>query len=350
MQDIRHERPTGFDNQARSYFVEGRALAPLYSHEESRETVDGNQTSVEMYDGSILIAKDGVLFGTNSCGVRPRLEPPDSVGRRAVVGFSDIHSKATNPKDALASNKLDLSLCPEIASIAASLAFTEGAMKYGQHNWRVAGARASVYYSAARRHLAKWLNGSDADEKSLVPHLGSVIACCAIILDAQAHGVLVDDRPPSLDSVHEDLLDLDVPDVLARLRDLFGGVNPRHYTIDDEIPEALAAPKPGTIGVAVQKAIVEHCAELAERKQAKRDRRAKLDVIASVLGFAPGRPYSTDELCKTFDAVADTLEPAPRKLIADAIGCESLRKLVRLVELDSPSNHSTLFDGAEVVR
>jgi hypothetical protein len=104
--------------------------------------------------------------------------------------------KPTNPKDRLATNRLDLSLFPDTAVCYGALGMTEGDSKYGGYNYRVGGVLASVYYAAARRHLAKWFNGEWADKKTHVPHLASAIACVAILVDAVECGVLRDDRPP----------------------------------------------------------------------------------------------------------------------------------------------------------
>lgn len=107
--------------------------------------------------------------------------------------------KPTNPKDRMATNRLDLSLFPDTAVCYGALGMTEGDSKYGGYNYRVGGVLASVYYAAARRHLAKWFNGEWADKKTGVPHLGSALACVAIIIDAVECGVLRDDRPPKAD-------------------------------------------------------------------------------------------------------------------------------------------------------
>ena len=104
--------------------------------------------------------------------------------------------KPTNPKDRVATNRLDLSLFPDTAVCYGALGMTEGDSKYGGYNYRVGGVLASVYYAAARRHLAKWFSGEWADQKTGVPHLASAIACVAILVDAVECGVLRDDRPP----------------------------------------------------------------------------------------------------------------------------------------------------------
>lgn len=105
-------------------------------------------------------------------------------------------TKDTNPKDAAASNRLDMSLFPATAIAYGALAMTEGHFKYGGYNWREAGVLASVYYSALMRHIMKWFNGEESDPKTGVPHLANALACIAILIDAHECGMLKDDRPP----------------------------------------------------------------------------------------------------------------------------------------------------------
>ncbi len=107
--------------------------------------------------------------------------------------------KDTNPKDAAATTRLDLSLFPSSAIAYGALALTEGDLKYGGYNWRVAGVKASVYLAACARHLAKWTNGEDADPDTHVPHLANALACIAILIDATESDKLNDDRPPAQD-------------------------------------------------------------------------------------------------------------------------------------------------------
>jgi hypothetical protein len=105
-------------------------------------------------------------------------------------------TKQSNPKDAMASTRLDMTLFPDTAVAYGALAFTEGARKYGASNWRKVGVSASVYLAACKRHLAKYYNGEEADAKTGVPHLASALACIAVIIDATVVNKLVDDRPP----------------------------------------------------------------------------------------------------------------------------------------------------------
>lgn len=146
------------------------------------------------------------------------------------AGFGP-EGKDTNPKDMIGDTKLNLGLVPDTLQVMAALAFTEGATKYGSYNWRVAGIRNSVYHAALKRHLAKWWNGEDKDETTGVPHLASVIACAAIILDATLAGKATDDRPPK--AAVSELIDSMVEKV-AHLKEMHKDKNPHHHTALDQ--------------------------------------------------------------------------------------------------------------------
>jgi hypothetical protein len=141
-------------------------------------------------------------------------------------------AKDTNPKDAIAASKLPLNVVPDTLKVYATLAFTEGALKYGSMNWRVAGVRASIYKAALERHLAKYWNGEWADPVTGVPHLASVIACAGIILDANAAGKLTDDRPPAIPLAG--IIDGLEPAV-KHLQELFKDKHPHHHTEADKL-------------------------------------------------------------------------------------------------------------------
>lgn len=103
-------------------------------------------------------------------------------------------SKDTNPKDDAASTRLPLHLIPFISLFWEALALYEGRWKYNRRNWIVGKVRVSVYYSAMMRHAMRYFAGERVDEKSGVHHLGSIKACCSILLDAEENGTLIDDR------------------------------------------------------------------------------------------------------------------------------------------------------------
>lgn len=102
-----------------------------------------------------------------------------------------------NPKDEIGQTKLPLGLIPPVALIEAALAHFEGNQKYGPFNWRDNRVIASVYTDAILRHLFKWMAGRERDPVSGAHELGHVIACCNILIDAQRHDCLADDRVKS---------------------------------------------------------------------------------------------------------------------------------------------------------
>jgi hypothetical protein len=104
-----------------------------------------------------------------------------------------------NPKSIFGVKKPPLALIPSSALVHCARAFKDGAIKYGPYNWRDKDVSAMVYLNAAERHIRQYLDGERKDIKSLVHHLGHAMACCAIILDAETCGVLIDDRPKALD-------------------------------------------------------------------------------------------------------------------------------------------------------
>lgn len=112
-------------------------------------------------------------------------------------GMTD-NSQATNPKDLVGVHKPALCLIPQSASIQEAIVLGLGARKYGSaFNWRKHRVQASIYVSAAMRHLAQWFDGEDNDSESGVSHLAHARACLGILLDAIATGHVIDDRPPN---------------------------------------------------------------------------------------------------------------------------------------------------------
>jgi Domain of unknown function (DUF5664) len=147
------------------------------------------------------------------------------------TGKRSERSKATNPKDAMGMTKLPIDLVPDTAVMYMALAFLEGALKYGKYNWRIAGVRWSIYEAAFERHRMKLRSGEWADPKTNVPHMASMMACLAIILDAKACGKLVDDRPPRAPALSQ-MID-DMTSNVAHLKEVFKEHNPHQYTIED---------------------------------------------------------------------------------------------------------------------
>ena len=108
--------------------------------------------------------------------------------------------KDANPKDAVGTRKVPLSVIPFRALVGAALALLEGARKYGRHNYRVAGVRASVYFDAViMRHLGPWWEGEDNDPDSGINHVDKAIAGLLVLRDSMIQGNWIDDRPPHAD-------------------------------------------------------------------------------------------------------------------------------------------------------
>jgi hypothetical protein len=105
--------------------------------------------------------------------------------------------KSTNPKDLAAVARVPLDLLPPGAMVELARVLQYGATKYGRYNWRAAGVRPEVYLGAALRHLFRWAAGEDVDRDSGHHHLAHVMACCAIVLDAQHAGMLLPWAPES---------------------------------------------------------------------------------------------------------------------------------------------------------
>jgi len=104
--------------------------------------------------------------------------------------------KMSNPKDSVGIKKVPTSTLPTGPMLEVGLAMMEGARKYGRHNYRIAGVRASVYYDAAYRHLDAFWEGEDIDPDSGIHHLAKAVACLMVLRDSMMMENWVDDRPP----------------------------------------------------------------------------------------------------------------------------------------------------------
>lgn len=136
--------------------------------------------------------------------------------------------KPTNPKDSVGIRKAPMSTVPSGVMAEVGVAMLEGAAKYGRHNYRCAGVRASVYYDALMRHMMAWWEGEDIDPDSGLSHVTKAITTLVVLRDAMMQGMCTDDRPP-----------LSVPFYPAlnaaagAILDKYADKNPRHFTIDD---------------------------------------------------------------------------------------------------------------------
>lgn len=112
---------------------------------------------------------------------------------------------APNPKQAFGDKKPALAQLPLVGMTAQSLAHMDGDYKYTFRNWRDNPVEAMTYVHAAMRHLALWSEGEELTRDTQIPNLGAVMACCAILLDAQVNGTMIDNRshsPAACDYLH----------------------------------------------------------------------------------------------------------------------------------------------------
>lgn len=128
--------------------------------------------------------------------------------------------KDTNPKDAIGSRKWrNILAIPKQVLWELGLAMFEGGVKYGRHNYRVAGVRASVYLDAAYGHLFQWEEGEDIDGDSGLSHVTKAIASLVVLRDAMMNDFFVDDRPPKVK---------DLPALRERLQGVMDDIVERH--------------------------------------------------------------------------------------------------------------------------
>lgn len=121
----------------------------------------------------------------------PRSEPP-------MPKVAPPTDKPTNPKDMIGASKPPQAVVSQLVLMELGVAMLEGTCKYGRHNYRVAGVRASIYYDAARRHLDYWWEGEDIDPDSELSHVTKAIASLVVLRDSMLLEKFTDDRPPRM--------------------------------------------------------------------------------------------------------------------------------------------------------
>jgi hypothetical protein len=152
-----------------------------------------------------------------------RAVPADADGadlRAIAAEIRDKIPESTNPKDRIGLAKVSYTKVPAIAILHTAHAMMNGSGKYGPYNWREHDVLASAYVDAGHRHLDSWWEGEEEAQDSHVHHLGHLSACGAIILDAQANGVLKDDRPKSNGSYARVLAELNAKILADRMKGL----------------------------------------------------------------------------------------------------------------------------------
>jgi len=114
--------------------------------------------------------------------------------------------KQSNPKDSCGIRKVPFHNIPVPVLAELGLAMLEGARKYGSHNYRAIGVRASTYIDAVFRHLnLQFWEGEDIDTDSGVHHVTKAIACLVVLRDSMLQGNWIDDRPIRYENKVEEL-------------------------------------------------------------------------------------------------------------------------------------------------
>jgi hypothetical protein len=130
--------------------------------------------------------------------VKLRAIPDDADGadlRKIAAEIKTQVPESNNPKDRIGRAKVSITSIPGVAMLHEARAMMNGRMRYGPFNWREHTVGATVYVDAAYRHLMCWYEREEEADDSHVHHLGHARACLGILLDAQAHSNLIDDRP-----------------------------------------------------------------------------------------------------------------------------------------------------------
>jgi hypothetical protein len=97
-----------------------------------------------------------------------------------------------NPKKLMGDKKPPLHLLPLAGKIHQALAHMDGNLKYGFENWNESPVEKLTYIGAMERHIGLYKYGEDYARDTGVHNLGAVMACCAILLDAELNGKIID--------------------------------------------------------------------------------------------------------------------------------------------------------------
>lgn len=109
-----------------------------------------------------------------------------------------MEHKESNPKDNVGVKKVPLHVVSSPVIMEIGLGMLDGDRKYGGHNYRVAGVRASIYYDAMMRHAMAWWEGEDIDRDSGLSHVTKIMSCMSVLRDAMINDMWTDDRPPKV--------------------------------------------------------------------------------------------------------------------------------------------------------
>lgn len=190
--------------------------------------------------------KDGESGEFSPIGCKPgKIQPPtplsDDVKEYVEYREGLDGTKLSNPKDIVGVKKAPISTVPCNVMLEVGLAMLEGGCKYGRHNYRKAGVRASVYYDAVvGRHLFGWWEGQDIDPGSGLSHVTKAIAGLVVLRDAMMNRKWTDDRPIKV--INQNWVD-EMNEKAKEIIDLYP--NPKTPFLQiDEVDQDAHMPKP----------------------------------------------------------------------------------------------------------
>lgn len=102
--------------------------------------------------------------------------------------------KDGNPKTQFGAVKPGIYYVPPMPLYEYGLAHMQGALKYGHYNWRDDPVSISTYADACKRHIDLYLEGQKNASDTDIHNLAHAMCCLSIIMDAEHHGTLIDDR------------------------------------------------------------------------------------------------------------------------------------------------------------
>lgn len=85
-----------------------------------------------------------------------------------------------------------MALIPPLGELECAKAMSNG-LKYGKHQY-LEGFEATRLVSAIKRHISEWMLGEECAPDSGVHHLGHAMAGCAMLIELEKRGRLIDDR------------------------------------------------------------------------------------------------------------------------------------------------------------
>lgn len=165
----------------------------------------------------------------------------------AIIYWTNKMEKDTNPKDAIGTAKWRQFFCVPMQVLwEVGVGMLEGTLKYGRHNYRGAGVRASVYIDAAMGHIQSWVEGEDVDKDSDLSHITKAICSLFVLRDAMMNDMWVDDRPPKIKDL--DALRDRLQGIVDKNFERYADKDPHHYSeAEDGSPYRAEADTKGPV-------------------------------------------------------------------------------------------------------